>query len=107
MRLEEIASEREGYALYKTTISDTGIGISKEFLPHIYEEFTREHNTTDNKIEGTGLGMPIVKRLVEFMEGTIEIESEKNVGTTVIVTLPHRIAEKSDIYTHSDVESDS
>ncbi|MGN0679785.1 MAG: ATP-binding protein [Oscillospiraceae bacterium] len=106
MHLVEIPSEREGYALYKTTITDTGIGISKEFLPHIYEEFTREHNTTDNKIEGTGLGMPIVKRLVEVMDGTIEIESEKNVGTMVIVTLPHRIADKSALTLHPEVELD-
>ncbi|MDO4465291.1 MAG: HAMP domain-containing sensor histidine kinase [Bacillota bacterium] len=63
MYLKEIPSAREGYALYQTTISDTGIGIS--------EEFSREHNTTDNKIEGTGLGMPIVKHLVEFLNGTV------------------------------------
>ena len=63
MHLKEMPSAREGYALYQTTISDTGIGIS--------EEFSREHNTTDNKIEGTGLGMPIVKHLVEFLNGTV------------------------------------
>lgn len=106
MRLEEIEYEREGYALYRTTITDTGIGMSEEFLPHIFEEFSREHNTTDNKIEGTGLGMPIVKRLVEVMDGTIEIESKKNVGTTVIVTLPHRIAKKTELNVHSEVEID-
>lgn len=71
MHLKEMPSAREGYALYQTTISDTGIGISEEFMPHIFEEFSREHNTTDNKIEGTGLGMPIVKHLVEFLNGTV------------------------------------
>lgn len=106
MHLEEIPSDREGYALYQTTISDTGIGMSKEFLPHIFEEFSREHNTTDNKIEGTGLGMPIVRRLVEFLNGTIEVTSEKGIGTTVIVTLPHRIAEKSDLVVNAGVEQD-
>lgn len=106
MHLKEIPSDREGYALYQTTISDTGIGISEEFMPHIFEEFSREHNTTDNKIEGTGLGMPIVKHLVEFLGGTIEVKSEKGVGTTVIVTLPHRIAEKSDLVMHAGVELD-
>lgn len=90
MHLEEIPSDREGYALYRTTIPDTGIGISEAFLPHIFDEFARENNTTDNKIEGTGLGMPIVKRLVELLEGTIEVKSRKGVGTTVAVTLPHR-----------------
>ncbi|MGN0715151.1 MAG: ATP-binding protein [Anaerovoracaceae bacterium] len=104
MHLEEIPSLREGYAMYQTTITDTGIGMSEEFLPHIFEEFSREHNTTDNKIEGTGLGMPIVKRLVDFMDGTIEIKSEKGVGTSVIVTLPHRIAEKSDLVNHAAAE---
>ena len=106
MRLEEIPSDREGYALYRTTISDTGVGISEEFLPHIFEEFSRESNTTDNKIEGTGLGMPIVKRLVELLNGTIEVKSEKGVGTTVMITLPHRIAEKSNLVMHEGVELD-
>lgn len=106
MHLKEIPSAREGYALYQTTISDTGIGISEEFMPHIFEEFSREHNTTDNKIEGTGLGMPIVKHLVEFLNGTIEVKSEKGVGTAVIVTLPHRIADKSNLVNHAGVELD-
>ncbi|MGN0649998.1 MAG: ATP-binding protein, partial [Oscillospiraceae bacterium] len=106
MLLEEIPSDREGYALYRTTITDTGIGMSEDFLPHVFEEFSREHNTTDNKIEGTGLGMPIVKRLVEVMDGTIEIKSQKDVGTTVIITLPHRIAQKSNLIAHPEVELD-
>jgi signal transduction histidine kinase len=106
MRLEEIPSDREGYALYQTTISDTGIGMSEEFLPHIYEEFSRENNTTDNKIEGTGLGMPIVKRLVDIMGGTIEVKSEKGKGSSFTVIIPHRIADKSDLVDHSVVELD-
>jgi CheY-like chemotaxis protein len=104
MHLEEIPSDREGYAIYQTTISDTGIGMSEEFLPHIFEEFSRENNTTDNKIEGTGLGMPIVKRLVEFMEGTIEVRSKKGEGSTFIVTIPHKIANRSDREEHTPVE---
>ena len=106
MLLEEIPSDREGYALYRTTITDTGVGISEEFLPHIFEEFTREKTSTDNKIEGTGLGMPIVKRLVEFMEGSIEVYSEKGVGTTFVVTIPHRIADRLDLADHAGVELD-
>ena len=97
MDLEEIPSHREGYALYRTTITDTGVGMTREFLPHIFEEFTRERSATEAQVEGTGLGMPIVKRLVEFMEGTIVISSQKNVGTTCIVTIPHRIAAKADL----------
>jgi signal transduction histidine kinase/CheY-like chemotaxis protein len=106
MRLEEVPYDREGYALYQTTISDTGIGMSEEFLPHIYEEFSREKSTTDNKIEGTGLGMPIVKRLVDIMGGTIEVKSEKGKGSSFTVTIPHRIADKSDLVDHSVVELD-
>jgi CheY-like chemotaxis protein len=106
MHLEEIPSDREGYAMYQTTISDTGMGMSEDFLPHIFEEFSRENNTTDNKIEGTGLGMPIVKRLVEFMEGTIEVKSTKGVGSTFIVTIPHKIADKPDLVEHVTGELD-
>jgi CheY-like chemotaxis protein len=101
MHLEEIPCDREGYALYQTTISDTGIGMSKAFLPHIFEEFSRESNTTDNKIEGTGLGMPIVKRLVDFMEGSIEVQSEKGKGSTFVITIPHKIADRADLIDHS------
>lgn len=106
MHLEEKPSDREGYALYQTTITDTGIGMSEEFLPHIFEPFSREHNTTDAKIEGTGLGMPIVKRLVELMEGTIEIKSKKGIGTTLIVTIPHRIADKANLVEYAGAEVD-
>jgi CheY-like chemotaxis protein len=107
MYLEEIPCDREGYVLYRTTISDTGVGMSQEFLPHIFEEFSRENNSTDNKIEGTGLGMPIVKRLVDFMDGTIEVESEKGKGSRFIVTIPHKIADKSDLVDHSGIEPDT
>lgn len=106
MILEEVPSDREGYVLYRTTISDTGIGMSEDFLPHIFEEFTRENTTTDNKIEGTGLGMSIVKRLVDFLDGTIEVTSKKGVGSSFVVTLPHRIADKSDLVDHSGAEFD-
>lgn len=95
---EELPCEREGYIYLKATISDTGIGMSEEFLAHIFEPFSREQNTTDSKVEGTGLGMPIVKRLVDMMDGTIDISSKKDVGTTIVVTLPHRIATESDCH---------
>jgi CheY-like chemotaxis protein len=107
MHLKEIPSDREGYAMYQTTISDTGMGMAEDFLPHIFEEFSRENNTTDNKIEGTGLGMPIVKRLVEFMDGKIEVHSKKGEGSTFIVTLPHRIADGSDLEHHSSADLDT
>jgi signal transduction histidine kinase/ABC-type amino acid transport substrate-binding protein len=94
MVLKELPCDREGYVIYETTIADTGIGMSEDFLPHIFEEFSREGTTTVTKIEGTGLGMPIVKRLVDLMDGTIEVESKKDVGTTFTVRLPHKIAEE-------------
>ena len=95
VKLVELPSDREGYAIFQTTISDTGIGMSEDYLPHLFEEFSRENNSTQNKIEGTGLGMPIVKRLVDLMQGTIEVKSEKGVGTTFVITLPFKIADET------------
>ncbi|GEM_PF-3376567 len=89
----ELPSDKPGYAVFQNTISDTGIGMSHEFLPRLFEEFSREKTSTDNKIQGTGLGMPIVKRLVDLMGGTINVESELGKGTTIVVTLTHRIAD--------------
>ncbi|MDO4478555.1 MAG: transporter substrate-binding domain-containing protein [Lachnospiraceae bacterium] len=93
---EELPSDKDGYVLIRSTISDTGIGMSEEYLGHLFEEFSRENNTTDAKVEGTGLGMAIVKRFVDILGGTIDVKSQKNVGTTVIVTLPHRLATAED-----------
>ena len=95
--IKEIESGKEGYARFQTIVSDTGIGMSKEFLPHIFEEFSREKTTTESRVVGTGLGMPIVKTLVTLMHGTIEVESEQGVGTKFTVTLDHRIARKEEI----------
>ncbi len=106
MVLEELSCDEPGHAIYKTTISDTGIGMSKEFLPHIFEEFSRENTATENKIEGTGLGMSIVKRLVTLMKGTIDVTSEKGVGTTFVIMIPHKIAEKHNRIQFEDVEID-
>ncbi|ORT99327.1 Phytochrome, two-component sensor histidine kinase [Anaerovibrio sp. JC8] len=94
MKLEEYPHEKPGWAWYRSTISDTGIGMSEEFIPHIFESFTRENNTTSNKIEGTGLGMSIVKRLTEFLGGKITVKSKKGEGTTFILDIPHRLGQK-------------
>ena len=64
--------------------------------PHLFEEFTRERSSTETKLNGTGLGMPIVKKLVDMMEGTINVESKVGRGTRITVTLPHRIAQQAD-----------
>lgn len=62
MNLTEVASDRSRYAMYRTEIEDTGIGMSEEFIPHLFEEFTRERSSTESRVNGTGLGMPIVKK---------------------------------------------
>ncbi len=102
----ETPSEREGWADFTSVIKDTGIGISKEFLPHIFDSFTREKSVTDSKIVGTGLGMGIVKSLVELMGGTISVESELGKGTTVSFTIPHKIAEAPTETEHIDTDID-
>ncbi|WP_455058047.1 ATP-binding protein [Jutongia sp.] len=91
------ASEKQ--VIYKVVISDSGIGMSKEFLEHIFEPFSREHEDISSSYEGTGLGMSIVKRLIDKMEGTIEVESKVGEGSTFTVTLPFEIADASDIRT--------
>ena len=83
---------QDGYALYETVVEDTGIGISKEFLPHIFDQFERERNTTESGIQGTGLGMAIVKKNIDQLGGTVRIESELGKGTKVTVRLKYRIA---------------
>ncbi|MDO4478554.1 MAG: transporter substrate-binding domain-containing protein [Lachnospiraceae bacterium] len=97
MALEEVPSDREGWVLFRTTISDTGIGMDEDFLPHIFDPFTREGTTTQTKIEGTGLGLSIVKRLIDLLDGTVEVKSQKGEGTSFIVTIPHRIASGEDL----------
>lgn len=89
----EMPCNREGYTTIKTIISDTGKGMSEKYLPHIFDSFTREETYTDSKISGTGLGMSIVKRLVELMGGTITVESELGKGTTFTVVISHRKAD--------------
>lgn len=88
---------REGYARYRFIVKDTGIGMSEEYLPHIFEEFTRERTSTESKVFGAGLGLPIVKALIDLMEGTVEIESKVGEGSTFIVTLPFQLADQEKI----------
>ncbi len=88
--------EREGWCNLVLTISDNGIGMSQEFQEHIFEAFSRERSTTASGIEGTGLGMGIVKKLVDLMHGTVSIKSRLGEGSTVTVTLPCRIAKEED-----------
>lgn len=101
--VQEFPYNQEGYTLIQTKVSDTGIGMSEEFLPSLFELFTCERNTTVSKIPGTGLGMAIVKNLVDLMNGSIEVESELGKGSTFTITIPHKIAYKD--YTNRNIES--
>ena len=87
----------DGRAWYTVVISDTGIGMSEEFLEHLYEPFSQENNDVRSTYEGTGLGMSIVKQLTDKMGGTINVESRKGEGSTFTVELPFDIADESDI----------
>lgn len=90
---------------YRWTISDTGIGMSPEFLQHIFDPFAQEHTDLRSIRQGTGLGMTIVKGLVEKMNGTIEIESREGEGSTFRITLPFEIAEKSPLPSANDAQA--
>ena len=87
----------DGKVWYTTVVSDTGIGMSKDYLEHIYEPFSQENSDVRSTYEGTGLGMSIVKQLVDKMGGTINVESTLGVGTTFTVELPFDPADESDI----------
>ena len=93
--IDELPCDENGYMMVRTRVSDTGIGMSQEYLTNIFEAFTREQNTTRSKIAGTGLGMSIVKKYVDLLGGTINVESELGKGSTFTVTLKHRIADES------------
>ena len=95
MSVDELPCNEPGYIIVRNRVSDTGIGMSEDFLTEIFEAFTREQNTTKSKIAGTGLGMSIVKKYVDLLGGTIEVESEPGKGSTFTVTLKHKIADES------------
>ena len=97
MELKELPAGNPKFAYYRTIIEDNGIGMSKDFLPHIFDSFSRERNSTESKVIGTGLGMGIVKKYVDLMQGTIEVESELDKGTKITITIPHRLANEEDI----------
>lgn len=89
--LLEGEEKEDGYRNYRFIVKDNGRGMSKEFLPQIYDEFSRERNSTESKIHGTGLGMAIVKGLINLMNGTINIDSELGKGTTVTIDIPLKV----------------
>ena len=88
--------EKEGWCDTVVTVADNGIGMSQEFQKHIFEPFERERTSTVSKVEGSGIGMGIVKKLVGLMGGTVEVESRIGVGSTFTVTIPSRIASEDE-----------
>ena len=88
--------EKEGWCDTVVTVADNGIGMSQEFQKHIFEPFERERTSTVSKVEGSGIGMGIVKKLVGLMGGTVEVESRIGVGSTFTVTIPCRIASEDE-----------
>ncbi len=84
-------------ARYVFVCEDTGIGMASEYLPHIFDEFSREHTATENKVSGTGLGLSIVKSFVELMNGRIHVESEPGKGTKFTVEIPLELASEEDV----------
>ena len=102
-------SKEEGVELFTSTIRDNGIGMTKEFLAHIFEAFTRARSSTESRQPGFGLGMGIAKKLTELMGGTITVESEPGKGTTFTVSIPHRIAKcpEKEFYAEQSVLPDT
>lgn len=94
--ITENRTEESSSALYCFVISDTGIGMSAEYLPHIFEEFSRERTSTESRVAGSGLGLPIVRSLVDLMKGTIAVESKEGKGTTFRVELPFPLYKESE-----------
>ena len=98
--ISETPCEQAGMGRYTFRVQDDGIGMSEDYLPHIFEEFSREHTSTESKVVGTGLGLPIVKALVDRMHGTIDVQSKIGCGTTMTVTLPLPLASEEQVRTY-------
>ncbi|MCI9420268.1 MAG: response regulator [Eubacterium sp.] len=98
LRVTEKGGAPNGYANYEFTIKDTGIGMSEDFVLHIFEPFERERTTTSSGIEGAGLGMAITKNIVDMMNGTISVKSEQGVGTEFTVGFTFRLSSETKTY---------
>ena len=93
VNIDEISCERDGYVRLRTTVKDTGIGMSEDFLEHIFEDFSRAQTSTESGQFGTGLGMAIVKKIVDLMGGDIDVQSRQGIGTTFTIILEHKISD--------------
>lgn len=98
IRVTEKPGAPTGYANYEFIVKDNGIGMSKEFVSHIFEPFEREKTTTISGIEGAGLGMAITKNIVDMMNGTIDVKSEEGTGTEFTVSFTFRLSSETKTY---------
>jgi len=94
LHVEQVPSSDTGMNTLRFTLSDTGVGMDEEFIPKLFGTFTQEHSSTTSSYGGSGLGMAITKRIVELMDGTIDVQSQKGVGTTVVVTVKLPLCEE-------------
>ena len=99
----ERTAKFDGKTTLRFTISDNGIGMSKEFLPHLFDAFSQEDSSTTTKYASTGLGMAITKSIVEMMNGQIEVESEKDAGTTFVVTVTLCDSDRTDLQDEQEI----
>ena len=102
--VKELDCARSGYVRIQTQIKDTGIGMSEDYLPTLFDSFSREYNTTIGKVSGTGLGMSIVKNLVDMMDGDICVKSKLGEGTCFTLTFEHRIADVNSIELNQELD---
>lgn len=105
--LEQLRNIDNGKGHYRITVADTGIGMSEEFISKIFDEFSRERNSTSSKIEGTGLGMAIVKKLCDALGAAIDIQSHPGKGTTVTLDFYFRIAEDETLPVKETTQADT
>ncbi len=102
--VKELNCKRSGYVRIQTQVKDTGVGMSEDYLPTLFDSFSREYNTTIGKVSGTGLGMAIVKNLVDMMDGDICVKSKRGEGTCFTVTFEHRIADEECIELNQELD---
>lgn len=102
--VKELNCTRLGYVRIQTQVKDTGVGMSEDYLPTLFDSFSREYNTTIGKVSGTGLGMAIVKNLVDMMDGDICVKSKRGEGTCFTVTFEHRIADEECIELNQELD---
>ena len=102
--VKELDCARSGYVRIQTQIKDTGVGMSEDYLPTLFDSFSREYNTTIGKVSGTGLGMAIVKNLVDMMDGDICVKSKLGEGTCFTLTFEHRIADADSIEWNQELD---